>query len=134
MTEQNTGQATIIPLRLRQLYANEVRAWLAAGYRCVRFESCVSFLVGSLRRQSAVYLTASWQDRYLRGLGYSLLSLVCGWWAVPWGPVWTVRAVWTNFTGGVDVTDDVRAEIDSSSAAAESPVVPTGGNPAARSP
>jgi hypothetical protein len=107
----------VLPLLPRQLTADELRAWIAAGRRCVRFESCVSFLVGSLRRHSPVYVTTCWQDRYLRGLGYSLLTLLCGPWAVPWGPVWTAFAVWTNLTGGVDVTDELRAEIDSSSAA-----------------
>jgi hypothetical protein len=29
---------------------------------------------------------------------------VLGPWGVPWGPVWTAVAVWTNLTGGV--TDD----------------------------
>jgi Fe-S cluster assembly iron-binding protein IscA len=31
---------------------------------------------------------------------YLLLSLLLGWWYVPWGPVWTLKAVVTNLGGG----------------------------------
>lgn len=87
----------------------QLRARVRAGSRCVRFECCVSFLIATLRRQSPVYLTNSWQERYLRGLGYSTLALLLGIWGVPWGIVWTARAVWTNLTGGTDVTAEVLA-------------------------
>lgn len=106
----------LIPVRPRPLTADELRAWIDGGHRCVRFPTCVSFLVGSLYRQSPVYLTSNWQARYLRGLGFSLLALLCGPWAIPWGPVWAASAVWINLTGGIDVTDEVRREIDSSPA------------------
>jgi hypothetical protein len=88
---------------------DQLRARIAAGDRCVRFESCVSFLFATIRRQSPVYLTTGWQDRYVRGLGYSLVALLLGPWGVPWGLVWTPWAFWVNVTGGVDVTDEVLA-------------------------
>lgn len=81
------------------------------GWRCVRFEFCVSFLLATVRRQSGVYLTETWQDRYLRGLGYSGLALLLGPWGIPWGVLGTLRATWTNLTGGVDVTDEVLARL-----------------------
>jgi len=89
----------------------EVRDRVRAGWRAVRFEFCVSFVLATIRRQSAVYLTESWQERYLRGLGYSALALLLGPWGVPWGILWTVRAVWTNLTGGIDATDEVLAAL-----------------------
>ena len=41
-------------------------------------KSVVSFGFATVRRQSAVYLTESWQKRYLRGLGYSLRAVLLG--------------------------------------------------------
>ena len=96
----------------RPLSADEVRARVAAGARLVRFELCVSALVFTLRRQSAVYLTDSRRQRTLRGLRYSLASLLLGPWGVPWGLVWTPWAVWVNLTGGVDETDTILAWLD----------------------
>lgn len=97
----------------RPLFAEELRTRVAAGARCVRFEYCFSLIFVTVRRQSAVYITASWQERYLRGLWFSFLALVLGPWGVPWGLVWTLWAVWVNTTGGADCTTEVLAELDS---------------------
>jgi hypothetical protein len=91
--------------------ADVLQARVAAGARLVRFESCMSLLLFTIRRQSPVYITTSWQERYLRGLGYSLVTVLLGPWAVPWGLIWTVWAIWVNLTGGVDETDQLLAEL-----------------------
>lgn len=41
------------------------------------------------------------------GLGYSLLTLCLGWWGIPWGPIYSIGSLYTNFTGGKDVTQEV---------------------------
>ncbi|AWM41041.1 hypothetical protein GobsT_03640 [Gemmata obscuriglobus] len=91
----------------RPLFAEELRTRIAAGSRCVRFEYCFSLLFVTVRRQSPVYLTGSWQVRYLRGLWFSLLALALGPWGVPWGLAWTLWSVWINTTGGVDCTTEI---------------------------
>ena len=98
----------------RPLFDEELRNRLATGAQCVRFEFCFSVLLFTVRRQSPVYLTHSWQERYLRGCGYSLLALLLGPWGVPWGLVWTAWAIWVNTTGGVDCTREVLAWLESS--------------------
>jgi hypothetical protein len=97
----------------RPLFAEELRTRLAAGARCVRFEFCYSLLFVTVRRQSSVYLTFSWQQRYLRGLGYSALALLLGPWGVPWGLLWTPWALWVNASGGIDCTPEVLAWLES---------------------
>lgn len=89
----------------RPLLPEQIRARVAAGARLVRFEFCVSLLLFTIRRQSPIYLTESWQGRYLRGLAYSLVAIALGLWGVPWGLIYTPWAVWVNLTGGVDETD-----------------------------
>src|SRR4051794_39986213 len=104
----------------RPLFAEELRTRVAAGARCVRFEFCFSLLFVTVRRQSPVSLTTSWQQRYLRGLWYSALSLLLGPWGFPWGLLWTPWAVWVNATGGVDCTAEILAWLDSSPQNAQS--------------
>lgn len=112
-TDQSPPVSDLIALGgSRPLFPDEVRTRLASGARLVRFEFCISLLFVTLRRQSPVYLTESWQERYLRGLGYSVLALLLGPWGVPWGLIWTPWAVWTNLTGGVDETDAVVEWLD----------------------
>lgn len=113
-TADQSGQpSSLITLAGSQpLFPEELRARVEAGARLVRFEFCISVVFFTLRRQSAIYLTESWQERYLRGLGYSLLSAFLGPWAVPWGLIWTPWAIWVNLTGGVDETTIVLSHLD----------------------
>ena len=41
-----------------------------------------------------------------RGLPYTLVSLLFGWWGLPWGPIRTIQAIFVNFTGGQDITSE----------------------------
>ena len=99
-------------LGTRPLFAEELRTKVGAGARCVRFEFCFSLLFFTVRRQSPVYLTTSWQQRYVRGLGYSALALALGLCGVPWGVIWTPKAIWLNICGGADCTEEVLAALD----------------------
>lgn len=112
--DRNSGSSSeLLHLRgTRPLFAEELRTRLAAGARCVRFEFCFSLLLVTVRRQTPVYLTNSWQERYLRGLWFSFLALLLGPWGVPWGLLWAPWAVWVNATGGADCTHAVLAWLE----------------------
>ena len=106
-----SGQELMVLGDSRPLFPEEIRTRVAAGARLVRFEFCFSFILFTIRRQSPIYLTQSWQERYLRGLGYSLLAITLGPWGVPWGLIYTPWAVWVNLTGGADETDALLAKL-----------------------
>jgi hypothetical protein len=82
---------------------------LQGGARLVFFEYCISFVFVTLRRPSAVMLLGPGERGLVRGLPYTLISLMLGWWGLPWGLVYTPRAVFTNLCGGRDVTAEVYA-------------------------
>jgi hypothetical protein len=44
---------------------------------------------------------------FLRGYIYTLLSLLLGWWSLPWGPIETAMSVWANLNGGWDSTSEI---------------------------
>jgi hypothetical protein len=111
-TDQKPASGLIPLAGPRPLFPDEIRTRVEAGARLVRFEFCLSALLFTIRRQSAIYLTTSWQERYLRGLRYSLVALFLGPWGVPWGLIWTPWAVWVNLTGGVDETKALLAWLD----------------------
>lgn len=102
------GGTHLTPDQLRNLIHN--------GERCVRYEYIISVLIATFRFQSGVYLTGSWQERYLLGLPFSVMSAVLGPWGIPWGPLLTVRAFWINLCGGVDITEQVVAQLGESGA------------------
>ena len=100
-------------LRWRTEYTrDELRRALMAGARCVRYEYAVSCIAFTLLFQSKVHLVRSADGIYGRGILYMLASVFLGPWALPWGPLATVHALWENYTGGHDVTDEVADWLD----------------------
>lgn len=111
--QKKQGATKLLQIRgTRPLFGEELRTRILGGARCVRFEFCFSLVFVTVRRQSPVYLTHSWQERYLRGLWFSLISLLLGPWGVPWGPLWSLWGMWVNATGGVDCTAEVLTWLD----------------------
>jgi len=69
----------------------------------VRFRAALSF--GFVTSEQASWWLLAGRDNVLAaGLFYTLLTLVVGWWAFPWGPIATVRAVYRNLRGGERIT------------------------------
>ncbi len=75
-----------------------------AGERLVFFEYCISLVFISLRRPSTVVRLRPGQRGWIKGLPYTVLSLLLGWWCIPWGFVYTPLCLWTNLTGGRPIT------------------------------
>ena len=84
---------------------------IASGGKFVVFQYCISVLIMTFRRSSNIYFVPVGESRVIKGLGFSLLSLFLGWWGIPWGPIYTIRALWVNFGGGKDVTQEVLASM-----------------------
>ena len=88
---------------------------LAAGGRFVFFEYCISLIALTLRRPSDIFFLRPYQYGIVRGLPYSLISLFLGWWGVPWGLIYTPLTLYTNLSGGRDVTAEVLAVLQPAS-------------------
>jgi hypothetical protein len=84
---------------------------LACGGKFVIYQYCISILIMTFRRGSNIYFVPAGESRVTKGLGFSLLSFFLGWWGIPWGPIYTIQALWTNFHGGKDVTREVMASM-----------------------
>jgi len=81
------------------------------GAKLVYFQYCVSIVLMTFRRSSDIYFIAAGESSVKKGLPWTLLSLVAGWWGIPWGPIFTVQALVTNFKGGKDVTAELAARL-----------------------
>ncbi len=84
-----------------------VRFEIERGGRFVVYGYCISILVMSFKRVSGIYFVRSGESAFTKGMAFSLLSLVCGWWGIPWGPIWTIGTIVRNCRGGHDVTQEV---------------------------
>jgi hypothetical protein len=77
------------------------------GGRFVVYRYCFSAIVLTVMQGTNIYFIRSGESRISRGLPWTLLTLLVGWWGIPWGPIRTVHSLWTNFNGGLDVTASV---------------------------
>ena len=76
--------------------------------RWVVFEYCISVIAVTLRRPSRPFRLKSGQRAWVRGLPYVLISLLFGWWGLPWGIIYTPLTIFANLSGGCDITAHVR--------------------------
>lgn len=81
------------------------------GAKLVCYQYCISVIVISFRRSSDVYFVPPGQSAVAKSLPWTLLSLVAGWWGIPWGPIFTIQSLITNFGGGKDITAELAAHL-----------------------
>ncbi len=85
------------------------------GGKFVIYQYCISVLVITFKRSSNIYFITHEQNAVVKGLPFTLISLVLGWWGIPWGPIYTIQGIWVNFKGGRDVTNEVIASMATAS-------------------
>ena len=88
---------------------DQLQAELQQGAKFVIFQYCISIIIMTFKRSSDIYFVRTGESPVGKGLVFTLISLFLGWWGIPWGPIYTIQALITNFRGGKDVTQDVLA-------------------------
>lgn len=87
---------------------NNIKQKQNSNTKCVVFGYCISLFILSQKRNSKIYIIKNKKEVLLKSLPYSLISLLFGWWGIPWGPIWTISTIVDNFCGGKDVTEVVQ--------------------------
>ncbi len=92
---------------------SDLKLKINQGARFVVFQYCISLIFAiSLKRFSKAYFVEKFDSTNKYAKKYNILSLVFGWWGIPWGPVYTIKSINLNRAGGVDVTEDIMLNID----------------------
>jgi len=94
-----------------EMSADQLRFEIQRGAKLVFFQYAISVVVMSFRRSSGIYFIPAGESAIGKSLPWSLISLVVGWWGIPWGPIWTIQSVIANFKGGKDVTAEINARL-----------------------
>jgi hypothetical protein len=102
-----TGRPVTSILGIEGLSNEALDLELERGGRFVVFQYVISIIVLTFKRSSAICFVRADQNAALKGLPFTLLTLVAGWWGIPWGPIFTIQALSTNLGGGKDVTAEV---------------------------
>lgn len=88
----------------------QVQQQVRDGGRFIMFQYGISILIMTFKRGSNIYFLKADQGAVGKGLGFSALTFLLGWWGIPWGPIYTIQTLWKNFSGGIDVTAEVMAQ------------------------
>jgi hypothetical protein len=81
------------------------------GGSFVVYRYTVSLLAITLRLFSPAYFIAPGESKSKYAGKWNTRSRLCGWWALPWGPIRTLESFSLNNKGGIDVTDDILANL-----------------------
>ena len=100
-------------INMEGLTAEEIKREIQNGARFVMFQYCISIIILTFKRPSDIYFIRANESVLKPSISFTLLSLFFGWWGIPWGPIYTIGSLHTNFSGGKDVTAEVLHSINS---------------------
>ena len=92
------------------LTAHDLQRQVDNGAQFIYFAYTISLIVVTFKRTSGVYLMQQEDNRLMRGIPFTIISLLFGWWGIPYGPLYTIESIRTNMRGK-DVTDEVMATV-----------------------
>jgi len=84
----------------------EIQSEIERGAKFVIFTYCFSIIVMTFRRSSNIYFVRSRESAIKYGWPWMVISFIFGWWGIPWGPIYTIQAIFRSFSGK-NVTEDV---------------------------
>lgn len=102
----------------------ELNSELQRGGKFIAYQYCISLVFVTFKRFSNIYFVRAGKSGAAQMAMYSGISLLLGWWGIPWGPIYTVGALITNLRGGKDLTQQVVASLHQG-AASSVPVPPS---------
>lgn len=96
---------------IERMNAKEVIEEVERGGKFVIYQTVMSFVVITLKNPTAIHFIKAGQGRVGPGIGYTIQTLLLGWWGIPWGFIYTPMVLITNLCGGKDVTEVVVADM-----------------------
>lgn len=89
------------------LSTDQINKELERGAKFVVFQYCISLIVITFKRGSDIYFIREGESAVGKGIGFTVLTFFLGWWGIPWGPIYTIGSLYTNLSGGKDVTQEI---------------------------
>ena len=93
------------------LSASDLQGAVKNGGRFVYYAWTISLILFTFKRTSGVYLVKANENRITKGLIFTFVTFLFGWWSIPAGPRHTINSIRTNFGGGKDVTEEIMSVV-----------------------
>jgi len=92
---------------IQNLTVQDIQDEVNAGAKFVIYSYCVSIIVLSFKRGTDIYFVKHNESRFAKSLPWFFISLLFGWWGLPWGIIYTIGCLSACIGGGKDVTNEV---------------------------
>ena len=92
----------------------QINEELMRGGKFIVFKYCISIIIMTFNRKSDIHFIKNGESAFPKSIGYTILTFILGWWGFPWGPIYTIGALFTNLGGGQDVTKEILSSIAAS--------------------
>ncbi len=89
------------------LTTDQINQELQNGGKFVIYQYTISIIILTFRRSSEVYFIRAGESGAMKGMQFTLISLLFGWWGIPWGPIYTIGSLIKNLGGGKNVTEEI---------------------------
>lgn len=96
---------------LEHLSPEEFEREMEHGGRFVMYSYAISILIMTFKRPTSIYFVKGGESRLVKGLPWTGVTAVLGWWGIPWGPIYSIGCIAGNFAGGTDLTHAVAPEV-----------------------
>jgi hypothetical protein len=96
---------------IENLTVPQIQSMVNQGGKFVIFQYTISILVMTFKRSSDIYFIKPGEGTIGYSWGFTLINLILGWWGIPWGPIYTIGALFTNLGGGKDFTSEVMHDL-----------------------
>jgi hypothetical protein len=105
------------PIGTEGMTDDQLRFEINRGGKFVYYQYCISVIIITFRRNSPIYFIKEGESRTSKGVPWTLLTLLAGWWGIPFGPIFSIQSLITNFRGGKDVTNQLVINVQPAAAA-----------------
>ena len=93
------------------LSVSQIKNLVSQGAEFVYFPYTFSFVIMTLKRSSSIYFIQPGESKLKYSYKHVGVNALFGWWGIPWGPIYTIGAAYTQLSGGKDVTSEVLSEL-----------------------
>ena len=101
---------------LEGMTTDQINRELAHGAKFVVYQFAISIVVMTFRRSSDIYFIKAGESGVVKGLPYTFMTLILGWWGIPWGPIYSISSLYNNLKGGNNITQEVLNSINAPTA------------------
>ncbi|MBQ9983480.1 MAG: hypothetical protein IJP29_02715 [Lachnospiraceae bacterium] len=85
----------------RNTYGTYQGVEITPDTQLVSYTYVISILVMTFRRSTRYYFKEAEAGKAMVAKILCILcNLICGWWGIPWGPIWTVKETVVNLVNG----------------------------------